>query len=87
MSPEPTFNIWGGIDLFEIWVLKNPFGHHILDLTIYIYIYIYIIIPGLYDGDFILFFLFFLLLKSIVLTGLPLSHSRTFYINTIIQSN
>ena len=34
MSLEPTLNVWGGIEVFEIWVLKNPFGHHILDLTI-----------------------------------------------------
>ena len=41
MSLEPTVNIWGGIEVFVIWVLKNPFGHHILDLTIYRYILIY----------------------------------------------
>ena len=30
--------------MFEIWDLKTPFGHHILDLTTYMYICMYIYI-------------------------------------------
>ena len=40
MSLQPNVNLWAGIEVFEIWDLKNPFGHHILDFTIHISIYI-----------------------------------------------